>query len=378
MTAERWRQIESLFAQAIDCPPPERARFLDRVCQGDEELRCELESLLACDAPDQRLVDLPAGFVANPSGKPESDSGMAGRRIGTYRLIRLIGHGGMGAVYLGVRDDDQYQKQVAVKLLKRGMDTDFMLSRFRQERQILANLEHPFIARLIDGGATDDGLPYFVMEYVDGIPITKYCADKGLSIPERLRLFRMVCEAVQHAHQNLVVHRDIKPSNILTTKEGIPKLLDFGIAKVLDPSTAAGATLTQREFRMLTPDYASPEQMKGLSVSTATDTYSLGAVLYELLAAKSPHRFTSGSLAEMENAICLTEPLKPSAVAAGNEDIPPGIRKQLGRQLRGDLDNIVLTALRKEPQRRYASPVEFAEDLRRHLEGPSYASADAR
>lgn len=369
MTAERWKQIENLFAQAIDCPQPERAGFLDQACQGDEELRRELESLLACDAPDQRLVEIPAEFAVSPSANAESDSDMAGRRIGAYRLIRLIGHGGMGAVYLGVRDDDQYQKQVAVKLLKRGMDTDFMLSRFRQERQILANLEHPFIARLIDGGATADGLPYFVMEYVDGIPISNYCDEKGLSIPERLRLFCMVCEAVQYAHQNLVVHRDIKPNNILTTKEGIPKLLDFGIAKMLDPSMTNGATLTQRESRMLTPDYASPEQVKGLPVSTASDTYSLGAVLYELLAAKRPHRFTSGSLVDMENAICLTEPLKPSSVAAVNADIPPGLRKQLRRQLSGDLDNIVLTALRKEPQRRYASAAEFAEDLRRHMEG---------
>jgi tetratricopeptide (TPR) repeat protein len=274
-------------------------------------------------------------------------------------LIRLIGHGGMGAVYLGIRDDDQYQKQVAIKLLKRGMDTDFMLNRFRQERQILANLEHPFIARLIDGGATEDGLPYFVMEYVDGVPITKYCEGKNLSIPERVRLFRLVCEAVQHAHQNLVVHRDIKPSNILTTREGIPKLLDFGIAKVLDPGVASEVTFTQREFRMLTPDYASPEQVKGLPISTASDTYSLGAVLYELLSGTRPHQFPSESLADLETTICQTETVKPSVAA----------RKELRRQLAGDLDNIVLTAMRKEPPRRYASPAEFSEDLRRHLEG---------
>ena len=287
--AERWRSDrESLRSGGGVSPCPERQQFLDRVCRGDESLRRELESLLAYDAPDQRLVDIPADFVASCSDNGESDPDMAGRRIGPYRLIRLIGHGGMGAVYLGVRDDDQYQKQVAIKLLKRGMDTDFMLSRFRQERQILANLEHPFIARMMDGGATEDGLPYFVMEYVDGVPITKYCAEKNLSIPERLRLFRLVCEAVQYAHQNLVVHRDIKPSNILTTKEGIPKLLDFGIAKVLDPGVSADVTLTQRELRMLTPDYASPEQVKGLPISTASDIYSLGAVLYELLTGQAP------------------------------------------------------------------------------------------
>src|SRR6185436_17674912 len=229
--------------------------------------------------------------------EPEQD--LAGRRIGPYRLTRLLGHGGMGAVYLGVRDDDQYQKQVAIKLLKRGMDTDFMLSRFRQERQILANLEHPFIARMLDGGATEDGLPYFVMEYVDGVPITTYCREKGLSIPQRLRLFRLVCEAIQCAHQNLVVHRDIKPGNILTTKEGIPKLLDFGIAKVIDPQTP-GITETRREMRMLTPEYASPEQVKGMPVSTASDTYSLGAVLYELLAGRRAHQFPSNSISDIE------------------------------------------------------------------------------
>jgi eukaryotic-like serine/threonine-protein kinase len=377
MSADRWLQILDLFAQAVEFPLSERQQFLNRVCQGDENLKRELESLLAHDAPDQRLVDIPADFVASCSGDGESAQAMAGRRIGPYRLISLIGHGGMGAVYLGVRDDEQYQKQVAVKLLKRGMDTDFMLSRFRQERQILANLEHPFIARLIDGGATEDGLPYFVLEYVDGVPITRYCADKNLSIAERLRLFRLVCEAVQYAHQNLVVHRDIKPSNILTTKEGIPKLLDFGIAKVLDPGVAANVTFTQRELRMLTPDYASPEQIKGLPIGTASDTYSLGAVLYELLTSQRPHRFTTGSAADMERTICETEVEKPSSVVARNDELSASLRKQLKRQLSGDLDNIVLTAMRKEPQRRYASAAELSDDLRRHMESlPVLAQED--
>jgi tetratricopeptide (TPR) repeat protein len=273
----------------------------------------------------------------------------------------------MGSVYLGVRDDAQYEKQVAIKLLKRGLDTDFMLNRFRQERQILADLEHPFIARLLDGGATEDGLPYFVMEYVDGLPITKYCTEKNLSVVERLRLFRLVCEAVQHAHQRLVVHRDIKPSNILTTREGVPKLLDFGIAKVIDPGRSPGTTLTQPEQRMLTPDYASPEQVKGLAISTASDIYSLGVVLYELLTGRVPYRLASSLLAELEKTICEVDPEKPS-LAAG---------KQLRRQLAGDLDAIILTAMRKEPQRRYASAAEFSEDLRRHMEGlPIVAQED--
>jgi tetratricopeptide (TPR) repeat protein len=306
-----------------------------------------------------------------------SASDMTGRRVGPYQLSGLIGHGGMGSVYLGVRDDDHYSKQVAIKLMKRGMDTDFMLSRFRQERQILANLEHPFIARLMDGGATEDGLPYFVMEYVEGAPITTYCREKALTVPERLRLFRLVCEAVQHAHQNLVVHRDIKPGNILITQAGVPKLLDFGIAKVVDPGAAPEPAPTLPELRMLTPDYASPEQVKGLSVSTASDIYSLGAVLYELLAGERPHRFRSGSLIDMEAAVCQVEPVKPSVAAGQNTMHQPVVRKQLRRQLCGDLDNIVLTAIRKEPLRRYASAAELSEDLRRHLEGlPIVAQED--
>lgn len=379
MSADRWTQISSLFAQAVEFPLSERQQFLERVCRGDESLRQELESLLANDAPDQRLVDIPAEFIANCSDNRESAADMAGRRIGPYRLISLIGHGGMGAVYLGVRADDQYQKQVAIKLLKHGMDTDLMLSRFRRERQILANLEHPFIARMMDGGATEDGLPYFVMEYVEGVPIAKYCADKGLSVPERLRLFRMVCEAVQYAHQNLVVHRDIKPSNILTTEEGIPKLLDFGIAKLLDSGTAENVTLTQFEVRMLTPDYASPEQIKGQPIGTASDIYSLGAVLYELLARRRAHRFTTSSIAEFERIICETEAERPSSVAARNDELSANLRQQLSRQISGDLDNIVLTAMRKEPQCRYASAAELSDDLRRHMESlPILAQEDRR
>src|SRR5688572_24568726 len=233
MTPERWSQIEGVFLRATEIPPDQREKFLSDACAGDETLLREVNSLLACDDPNAPLIDrtLP----------PVSDLpvDLAGRRIGVYRLVHMLGHGGMGAVYLAVRDDEQFHMEVAVKLMKRGMDTDFMLSRFRQERQILANMEHPFIARLLDGGATDDGLPFFVMEYVDGLPITKYCAAKNLDLIERLRLFQLVCEAVQHAHQNLVVHRDLKPGNILITKEGIPKLLDFGIAKLIEPTSGS-------------------------------------------------------------------------------------------------------------------------------------------
>ena len=344
---ERWSQVESLFLKAIEIPADDRDRFLDKACQAMRNA-CEKSETrdFASDAPNAPLLS------ANDAA-PD----MAGRRIGVYRLVRMLGHGGMGSVYLAVRDDEQFHKEVAIKLLKRGMDTDFMLGRFRQERQILANLEHPFIARLLDGGATDDGLPFFVLEYVDGLPITKYCTEKNLNLNERLRLFRLVCEAVQHAHQNLVVHRDLKPGNILITKEGIPKLLDFGIAKLIDPTGGSKLpTLTRRDLRMMTPAYASPEQARGLPINTATDIYSLGAVLYELLSGQRPHRFKTESPDEIERVICEVEPEKPSVAAAN-------------RRLAGDLDNIILTAMRKEPQRRYASVVEFSEDIRRHMEG---------
>src|SRR5262245_11620214 len=369
MTPEQWRQIETFFLQAVEYEPPERQIFLDKVCQRDANLLRELELMLASDAPNERLVALTTVLGENFSIGQDAESDMTGRRIGPYRLIHLIGHGGMGAVYLGVRDDDHYQKQVAIKLLKRGMDTDFMLSRFRQERQILASLEHPFIARLIDGGATDDGLPYFVMEYVDGLPITKFCAERSLDLEERLRLFRLVCEAVQHAHQHLVIHRDLKPGNILITKERIPKLLDFGIAKLISAEHSSEMpTITRADQRMLTPDYASPEQFLGQSISTSSDIYSLGAVLYELLTSQPAHRFNFDSPATLEKTICEEEPEKPS-LALGRSAEEPRLRRRRRRELSGDLDNIILTALRKEPQRRYSSAAELSDDIRRHMEG---------
>lgn len=381
MRPERWNQIERLFLQASELPPDERERFLREACNGDETLRQELNSLLACDIPERPLV---RGSFSPPGSAPIDTTApavadLADRRIGPYRLVRLLGRGGMGSVHLAVRDDDHFHKEVAIKLLKRGMDTDFMLHRFRQERQILANLEHPFIARLLDGGATDDGLPYFVMEYVDGSPITTYCADHTLDLVERLRLFRLVCEAVQYAHQHLVIHRDLKPGNILITKERIPKLLDFGIAKLMGPDPATELpTLTGAGHRMMTPDYASPEQFLGQTISTSSDIYSLGAVLYELLTGQRPHRFECDSLAAMEKAICELEPEKPSTVVVRGRQDPPRLRKQRSRQLSGDLDNIILTALRKEPQRRYPSVSEFSEDIRRHLEGLPVTARDDR
>jgi serine/threonine-protein kinase len=273
----------------------------------------------------------------------------------------------MAEVYKAVRDDDHYQKEVAVKLVRPGRTTSFMLARFRYERQILASLEHPNIARLLDGGATEDDLPFFVMEYIEGQPITEYCDERNLSVKKRLKLFRASCAAVQYAHRNLVVHRDLKPSNILVTKEGVPKLLDFGIAKLLAPEVSGMAVTvaqTQTMMRLMTPDYASPEQVRGEPVTTATDVYALGAVLYELLTGERPHRFKDRRLAEMERVICETEVERPSLVLAR-----AGASARRRRELEGDLDNIVLMALRKEPERRYGSVDQLSEDLRRYLEG---------
>ena len=322
-----------------------------------------------------------------------SDIGPEGR-LGPYRLIREIGHGGMGTVYLGVRDDDAFQKRVAIKVLKRGMDTEGIVRRFRHERQILASLEHPFIAGLLDGGTTPDGRPYFAMEYVEGQPIVDYCDAHRLDTAARLDLLRKVCAAVQYAHQNLIIHRDIKPANVLVAADGTPKLLDFGIAKLLNPELA-GHTLapTAPGLQLMTPEYASPEQVRGETVTTATDVYSLGVLLYELLTGRLPYRLTSRAPADIVRIVCESEPVRPST-AVTSIDPPPATdaaersapgqeptraRKPgrsltvdvdlLRRQLAGDLDNIVLKALSKEPGRRYASVDQFAEDLRRHRTG---------
>jgi tetratricopeptide (TPR) repeat protein len=352
MTPQRWQRLEALYDQAAELPPQERTRFLDEECHGDEDLRRELTAMLR-DAGSgfTNAVEHGAAAVA---ADPDTWSG---RRVGPYRILRMIGQGGMGAVFLADRDDDQYRKEVAVKTLKFEASDSFTLARFRHERQILAGLEHPNIARLLDGGANEQGTPYLVMEYVAGIPLTDYCRDRQLSIENRLRLFRQVCAAVHHAHQNLIVHRDIKPGNILVTAEGMPKLLDFGIAKLLDPSagTPESGMQTATGMCLLTPDYASPEQVRGEAISTATDIYSLGVVLYELLTGKRPHALQNYDAAEIARVICETEVQRPSTT--GN------------RRLRGDLDNIVLKALHKEPARRYSSVEQLSEDIRRYLEG---------
>ena len=365
VTSERWKEVEAVFEQVLEVPVGERSAFIDRTCADDEELRHEVKSLLESHGRAGTFLHDSDLFFCRESFAEDGSLLVPGQTIDRYRIIREIGRGGMGAVYLAERADAEYEKQVAIKLIKRGMDTDAVLRHFRNERQILASFDHPNIARLFDGGTTGDGLPYFVMEYVEGLPINEYCNKQALSINERLKLFREVCAAVSYAHRHLVIHRDIKRTNILVTPEGIPKLLDFGIAKILQEGDGAQPPATMTDLRLMTPEYASPEQIRGEPVTTASDVYSLGVVLYELLTGSSPYRFTSRAPRDVERAITEQEPTRPSTAA------PESNRKSeiANRKfLRGDLDNIVLMALRKEPDRRYQSVEQFSEDIRRHLE----------
>src|SRR5579863_2590908 len=383
LNPERWQQVKELLATALEMDPAARTAYLDRACADDPPLRSDLDRYLAADQEaGVELLNTPAKEIEIIDSSGEA-SPRVGRRVGPYQIMEQIGTGGMGEVYRAFRADDQYRKQVAIKLVRAGQDSSFVVSRFKNERQILASLDHPNIARLHDGGTTEDGLPYFVMELIDGQPIDQYCAQRGLSVPERLKLFMQVCSAVQYAHQRLIIHRDIKPGNILVASDGTPKLLDFGIAKILDPEAVTGqidATLTV--FRILTPGYASPEQVKGEPITTASDVYSLGVVLYELLTGQHPYRQPNSTPQEIARAVCEVEPERPSTAvrrmetterhrdsqgpSAATNILDSSIERR-GKLLRGDLDNIVLMALRKDPQRRYASVEQFAEDIRRHL-----------
>jgi serine/threonine protein kinase len=360
MTAERWRRVRELLYHASALAPAARVQYLGETCAGDPELRTEVERLLTALEESGSFLE-PAG----PAAQEPVET-----KIGPYRILNEAGRGGMGVVYRAVRDDE-YRQQVAVKLVKRDMETDFLLARFRQERQALALLNHANIARLLDGGTTADGRPYLVMEWVEGQPVTEYCAAHSPPLRRRLELFLDVCEAVAHAHRNLVVHRDLKPSNILITAEGRPKLLDFGIAKIFSPSPDdIPATMTMAGARALTPEYASPEQVRGEPVTTATDIYSLGAVLYELLTGNRPHRLETRTPPEIERVVCTQQVVRPSS-ATGAAGIPV-------QELRCDLDNIILKALEKEPARRYSHVDEFSADVRRHLEGrPVLARPDS-
>ncbi len=391
---ERWQEIDLLFQAALERPVAAREAFLEQASRGDAALAREVQALLDSDAEAELMLGdsatayaaplldvLPEELAAADSrGFPAADS-----RLGAYRIIREIGRGGMGAVYLAERADEEFEKRVAIKLVKRGMDTDEVLRRFRAERQILASLEHPNIARLHDGGVSEDGRPYLVMEYIEGRPLTAYCDEHRLGVEERLALFQTVCQAVQYAHQNLVVHRDLKPSNVLVTEQGEVKLLDFGIAKLLDDDAQGAASQTRTGARVLTPDYASPEQLRGRPVTTASDAYSLGVVLYELLTDRRPFYHAAPRGFGVEQPVLEGEAKRPSAAVmrgdqhgesgAGRDRATPEViaaargttPDRLRRRLRGDLDTITLKALESEPDRRYASAAALLDDIDRHL-----------
>lgn len=344
----------------VEFPAEEQRRLLDTLCPQDPELRAEVESLLASDDDSGTVI---AEAVKEEASLLLDAEPLAGKRVGAYRIVREIGRGGMGAVYLATRDDDAYQKQVAVKVVKPGMDTADFLDRFRHERQILAGLEHPYIARLFDGGSTDQGLPFFVMEYVEGQPVNSFCRNNTLNNRARCELFLKILDAVSYAHRNLVVHRDLKPGNIFVTKEGTPKLLDFGLAKLISGNGDASTTILTTFLRPFTPEYASPEQVRGLPVTTATDIYSLGVVFYELLTDRRAQRIPTSTPLEIERTVCEVNAPRPSQIAPSVDE---------------DLDNIVLMAMRKEPERRYQSVDQFAEDIQRYLHGrPILARQDS-
>lgn len=345
MSATRWQRVKAILAEAMERPAIDRAAYLREACGADTGLRLEVESLL--------LADLESGDFLEKSAMESSNA--VGWRLGPYRTLEVVGQGGMGAVYRAVRDDDEFQQEVAIKLIRRGVNSEYVRSRFLYERQILAFLNHPNIARLLDGGTTEDGLPYFVMEFVEGLPIDEYCRKQELKIEARLELFLKACSAVEYAHRNLIVHRDLKPSNILITGEGIPKLLDFGIAKLLLPDHPHLAPAqTSLMMRALTPDYASPEQIRGEPVTTSTDVYSMGVLLYELLTGKKAHKFNTNTPGEIQRVVCEVEAPRPST---------------LNRELAGDLEQILGKAMEKDPGQRYASVEQLAEDLRRYLGG---------
>jgi non-specific serine/threonine protein kinase/serine/threonine-protein kinase len=347
-------RLRELFDDVVATPPEARQARLEALTAAAPDLREALARLLA--AHDAAGTFLEHG-VAGLQGPPGPD--VTGRRLGAYEIGREIGRGGMGTVYLATRVDDQYRKTVAIKVLRGALDREVLRARFARERQILARLDHPDIARLIDAGTTDDGEPYLVMDHVDGVPIDDYCERAALPVEARLALFARVCDAVQHAHRHLVVHRDLKPRNILVTADGSPRLLDFGIAKLLGGDETPSPGVTETGFRVMTPDYASPEQARGEAVTTASDVYALGIILFELLTGQRPYRLPSTRLDEIVRTICEAPTPRPSSIAGTGTM----------RRLRGDLDAIVLTALRKEPERRYASVAQLSGDVRLHLAG---------
>lgn len=349
-----WESVKEIFSAALDIEPGGRANFVSERCVGNAELKAEVESWLASHTESEGFIETPVfsrDDIFSTNGSP------VGKRFGNYQIISEIGHGGMGAVYLARRSDGEFEQRIALKIVRQSIAESQMIERFRRERQILASLNHPNIARLLDGGVSETGEPFIAMEYVEGDTATDFVRDKSLQLNEILRLFLKVCSAVEYAHRNLIVHRDIKPGNILVTSDGEPKLLDFGLARLLDDQQSGNGTETKTAFRALTPAYASPEQLCGGRITTTSDIYSLGVVLYELVTGERPFQFDEKSLEEIIKTMTDLDPPLPSNSAPE------------GRQLKGDLDNIILTALRKEPERRYKTVEAFADDIQRYLKG---------
>lgn len=386
MGSLEWRDVERVLDQALDLEPKDWPSFLDERCSDQPELRLEVESLLRASRTPDSLLDQTPRLVGRDildevDVEVDSDGFEPGRRVDRYEVVRLLGRGGQGSVYLAQRSDGVFDKQVALKVVKRGMVTKEVLTRFRDERQILADLEHANIAGILDGGVTEDGLPFLVMELVEGEPIDEYCDRKLLGVEERLRLFITVCAAVHYAHRNLVLHRDLKPGNILVADDGTVKLLDFGIARVMEPHGSSYQAMTQAAIPRLTPEYAAPEQVMGTAMTTATDVYALGVVLYELLTGLRPYEIPSRSLMAVQKLILEVDPALPSraveeegvkAAVGGGESVAAergmtftGLRDTL----RGDLDAIVMKALEKEPENRYRSAADLMRDVDRYLTG---------
>jgi serine/threonine protein kinase len=395
MTPERFRQVRNLFEAALEKQPAEREVFVCEAAQSDEGLRAEVERML--DA-HQRTVTFLDGSVAAPMELRTDPRRMEGRRLGPYEILREIGRGGMGTVYLARRDDGLFEKQVAIKVVTPESAAGEIIQRFGQEREILASLEHPNIARIYDGGSTEEGWPYFVMEYVEGKPIDEWCEERKLNVSERVRLFRSVCAAVHYAHQHRVIHRDLKPGNILVTADGTVKLLDFGIAKLVRVETdQKTALVTRTGIRLMTPEFASPEQVRAEETTPLTDLYSLGVILYELVTGRKPYRLKSRIFHEVVRVVC-EQPATLPSIAVTEMDVRPGddgktvtvapgllsqsregTPSDLKRRLSGDLDSILLKTLEKEPRRRYRSVEQFSTDLERHLSGqPIMAEQSSR
>ncbi len=404
MSPERWQQIEAVFQSAVDLSPHERRAFVAAACRSDDDLKVEVNKLLSSFESASDFIEAPVwtdGGFLNSAEKVISDSiesdihtstgdTFLGRQIGVYRLSAEIGRGGMGAVYLAERADGEFKQKVAIKLIKRGMDSDFIIRRFRHERQILASFEHPYIARLLDGGTTPERIPYFVMEYIEGQTLYQYCDKRRLDVHARVKIFQKVCSAIEYAHERQIIHRDIKPSNILINKYGNPKLLDFGIAKVLDPELIhESINPTASIMRMMTPDYASPEQVQGIEVTPSSDIYSLGILLYELLSGHRPYNFTGRALHEVSRVICEIMPKPPSEILDSSANLMPQYATGahafaetraatiagLQQELRGNLDNIVMKAINKDPQHRYVSAKELSDDLARYIKGETVFAA---